>query len=359
MAQPSVQGRFIWQELMTSDMADATAFYPKVVGWKVQPPVNAGTDYSVFVADSGSVGGAMPLPEEARKMGARPHWLPYVGAENVDDTLETAERLGGKVLRPASDVENIGRYAVLADPQGAAFGIYRPLHPADSSAKSQPQHGEFAWQELATGDYEAAFSFYSALFGWEALRRMDMGPAGTYLVFGRDGVQQGGIYKLSAQMPEPYWLAYIEVADVDGVIEPARSAGGKVISGPMEVPGGGRIAQLLDPSGVLFAVHAQAAAAAAADSARKPRRRAAKAVKKPPAPAAKVTKKVAKQAGKKATRKASKRVARAAAKKATRKVAKQVARKASKKTIRRPAKGAARKVARKVASRRRGARRAR
>jgi predicted enzyme related to lactoylglutathione lyase len=263
MAQPSVHGRFIWQELMSTDTDAATSFYPKIVGWRVQAPMHPGSEYHVLAAASGSVGGVMPLSEEARKLGARPHWLPYIGAQSVDETVAAAERLGGKVLRPAEDVEDIGRYAVLADPQGAAFGIYHPLHPAASATKNRPQPGEFCWQELATSDHEAAFRFYSELFGWQALQRMDMGPAGTYLIFGHDGVQQGGIYKLAAETPAPYWLPYVEVPNTDEVAEQARAAGGRITNGPMDVPGGGRIAQLLDPDGVLFAIHTAAAAAAA------------------------------------------------------------------------------------------------
>jgi hypothetical protein len=265
MAQPSVHGRFIWQELLTDDTAAAAAFYSKVIGWRVQPAAHAdATSYSVFATEHGTVGGVTSLPDHARNAGARAHWLPYVGAENVDATAAKAERLGGKVLRGAADVENLGRYAVLADPQGATFGIYRPKNPSGSAAKSQPQRGEFAWQELASSDFEAAFRFYGDLFGWQALRRMEMGPAGTYLVFGRDGVQQGGIYKLSAQTPTPYWLSYVEVGSPEVAAEAARGAGGRVAVGPMDVPDGGRIAQLIDPAGVLFAVHAAGQPATAA-----------------------------------------------------------------------------------------------
>lgn len=263
MAQPSVHGRFIWQELLTEDTAAAAAFYAKVIGWRVRASQHpTAHNYSVFATDQGAVGGVTSLPDHARDAGARPHWLPYIGAENVDATAAKAERLGGRILRAATDVEELGRYAVLADPQGATFGIYRPKSPSGSTTKSQPQRGEFAWQELASSDFEAGFRFYADLFGWQALQRMEMGPAGTYLIFGRDGVQQGGMYKLSSQMPAPYWLSYIEVADTEAAVESARAAGGRVTVEPMDVPGGGRIAQLLDAGGVLFAVHTAGHAAA-------------------------------------------------------------------------------------------------
>ncbi|HWG76386.1 MAG TPA: VOC family protein [Steroidobacteraceae bacterium] len=381
MAQPSVHGRFIWQELMTDDTAGAADFYAKVIGWQVQSPAHPNGDYSVFANARHPVGGVMSLPQHARDAGARPHWLPYIGADDVDGTVGRVEKLGGKVLRAASDVPDVGRYAVLADPQGAAFGVYHPLQSA-APASGQPGQGEFAWQELATTDFEAAFRFYSELFGWQSLQRMDMGPAGTYLIFGRNGVRQGGIYKLSAQMPAPYWLSYISVPDVDVAAGKAREHAARVINGPMDVPDGGRIAQLLDRSGVLFAIHSQTGATQAHEAAA-PKRSAAKprpakpsptpassaaasdgasVGKAAPRPAGKVAKRAAKKAAKKAPKKAprkapAKKQAKRAAKKAAKKVAKKVARKAATrrgargagKTVRRAAKRVAKRAGKKAA----------
>ena len=119
--------------------------------------------------------------------------------------------------------------------------------------------------ELATSNHEAAFDFYSKLFGWQVLHRMDMGPQGIYLIFGADGVQRGGMYKLNQERSSrPYWLPYAEVASADAAATAATAAGGKVIVGPMDVPGGGRIAQVIDPSGAMFAVHSMPAAKPAA-----------------------------------------------------------------------------------------------
>lgn len=392
MAQPSVHGRFIWQELMTDDTAGASEFYSRIIGWQVQSPAQPHGDYRMFAAGKHEVGGVMSLPEQAREAGARPHWLPYIGADDVDATVARIEQLGGKVLRAVTDVPDVGRYAVLADPQGAAFGIYHPRRPAPVPA-GEPGRGEFAWQELATSDSEAAFQFYSQLFGWQLLERMDMGPAGTYLIFGRDGVRQGGIYKLSAQMPAPYWLSYISVGDVDAAVAEARGRGARVVNGPMDVPDGGRIAQMMDASGVLFAIHARTAAAspAAPEAPKRPAKRAPRAAsatapsapakptppasateaapaaapsapaakttpaKASPRPAAKSVGKVAKKAAKKkvakkATKKAPKKTA---ARKAARKVARKTARKAvAKKGAKKPARKAARKAAGRAAARR-------
>ena len=263
MAQGNFHGRFVWQELMTEDTATAAAFYSKVVGWRAEPSAVDAT-YTQFGIGSAHYAGMMRLPDEARASGAKSQWLPYIGAADVEATMAAAERLGGKVVRPAQDIPTVGRFAILNDPQGAAFAVFKPAHEG-VAGPAEPPLGGFGWMELATSNHEAAFDFYSKLFGWQALSRMDMGPPGVYLIFGSDDVQRGGMYKLHQERsPRPYWLAYAAVANIDAAAAAATAAGGRIIVGPMEVPGGGRIAQVIDPSGAMFAVHSAAAAKAAA-----------------------------------------------------------------------------------------------
>jgi predicted enzyme related to lactoylglutathione lyase len=307
MAQPSVQGRFIWEGLMTEDPAGATAFYSKVLGWRTEPWAVDPT-YTIFAAKSGPVAGMSRLTDALREQGVQGHWLGFIGADDVDAMVASAEKLGARVIRPASDIDQVGRFAILADPQGAAFALFKPLQ--SSAPAGVPKPGEFSWQELATTDDQEAFKFYGGLFGWQLMERMDMGAMGFYLIFGSDGVQRGGMYQLSPPALGPHWLPYASVADADKAAAATTKAGGRVLNGPMNVPGGGRIAQLADPSGVAFAVHAMGKSTAAPP---------------PPKPAArKVARKAVKKkaAAKKATRKATRKPAKKAAKKATRKPAK-------------------------------------
>jgi len=253
MAQPSIQGRFVWQELVTEDPAAAVGFYGKVLGWRAQASPHEAS-YTVFSTGSGPLAGATTLKAEARAQGTKPHWLIHIGADDIDATLATAVRLGAKVLLAATDLPQVGRYAVLSDPYGAAFALYKPIAPhADRPAKA----GEHIWLELGTSDLEGAFKFYQGVFGWQDLHRMDMGAMGTYLIFGKSDTQRGGIFKLAPGAPGPAWTSYIEVADVEKAIAAATKAGGRLVNGPHPVPGG-RIAQLLDPGGVAFAIHTQA-----------------------------------------------------------------------------------------------------
>ncbi|MGA2365351.1 MAG: VOC family protein [Steroidobacteraceae bacterium] len=250
MAQPNIQGRFFWQELLCADPAAVTAFYGRVLGWRAQPAASD-PSYMTFASRSGPVAGAMAPGAEQKDTHS--HWLAYIGAEDVDATLATAVRLGGKLVHAAADIEQ-GRYAVLADPQGATFGVYKPSHIAADHAV---QPGDHCWLELATTDLETAFKFYQEVFGWQVIQRLDMGASGTYLIFGVAGTPRGGVMKLMHPAPGPYWLCYTEVADLDKAIAAAEKSGGRLLNGPMTVPGGARIAQLADPNGAVFALHTQ------------------------------------------------------------------------------------------------------
>ena len=253
------RGRFLWDELMTTDPRGAAAFYTRLLQWETQA-VDAGTrPYTIFTSDGQPLAGLIELPEEARKNGARPHWMPFVGTPNTDATVEQAGRLGAKTFVPPLDLPGIGRAAVLADPAGATFALFTPSSPPSPEHDVQPS--EFSWHELmTTADPEAAFGFYSALFGWTRISATDMGGGkGVYLIYGRGDRQLGGMFKKGPDMPAPaQWTSYVRVHDVKSKAEELEALGGHVANGPMEVPGGDWIVQFMDPQGAPFALHALA-----------------------------------------------------------------------------------------------------
>ena len=260
MPENSTRGRFVWFDLMTTDPEAAKAFYTAVMGWGTQVWENPGTSYTMWTVGERPIGGVNKLPDEAVAGGARPHWLAYVTVPDVDATVARVQELGGKVKVPPTSIPTVGRYAVIADPQGALISPYTPdnLGPEPEGV---PPVGEFTWHELATTDPEAAFDFYHDLFGWEKTSAMDMGPAGVYQMYGRNGATLGGIYKKTTEGP-PAWLHYARVADANAAVETVRQQGGQVLNGPMEVPGGDLIATILDPQGGPFAVHEKKSAQA-------------------------------------------------------------------------------------------------
>lgn len=252
MADQSVRGRFVWHELVTPDANAAHAFYGKAIGWKPQP-WEEDESYVMFAAPRGPVGATVT------RNGAVPHWLPYIGTGNLDETIELATQKGGSVLSGPETMSSGSRYAVLQDPQGASFGVYES---AEEYGKiTPPKPGEHSWHELVSTDHEAAFEFYAALFGWEKQREHDMGEMGTYLIYGVGDTTLGGMMTMVGQSPA--WVSYVQVKDVNQTAKKVKSAGGKVINGPMEVPGGDWIVQAVDPQGALFAAHATAADMAA------------------------------------------------------------------------------------------------
>ena len=253
MTDSASPGIFVWHDLMTPDVEAAKAFYTKVAPWDTQA-WDGSMPYTMWTANGNPIGGVMALPPDA---GAPPHWLAYVSTADVDATARRAEQLGARVMVPPSEIPNVGRFAVLSDPQGAAFAIYASAHGAPPPPDA-PRAGEFSWHELTTTDHASAMSFYESLFGWNKTSAMDMGEMGPYQMFGVGDVPFGGVMNMPPGMPgPPAWLHYIHVDDVNRVVDVVKSLGGQVLNGPMEVPGGDWIAQCMDPQGGMFAIHSQ------------------------------------------------------------------------------------------------------
>ncbi len=250
-------GRFLWHELLTSDPDAARQFYGAVVGWTTQP-WGQDQSYTMWMAGETPVGGVMLMPDEVKAMGAPPHWLSYISTPDVDALNQRVASLGGKVLKETMRIPTVGAIGVCADPQGAVFCGYTPETPQPDTPVGL---GGFSWHELATTDYEAAFTFYSALFGWEKQTAMDMGPAGIYQMYGLPGnpAPLGGMYRKPPEVPVAHWLPYALVRSADAAAETAGNQGGKLVVPPMEVPGGDRIAVAFDPQGGCFAVHSHKA----------------------------------------------------------------------------------------------------
>lgn len=358
MSNADIRGRFIWHELVTTDPDAASEFYSTVLPWKTQD--SGMPSYTLWMAGKTRVGGLTGLPDGA-EAGSPPHWIVYIATPDVDATVSEAERLGGKVVKGPTDIPNMGRFAVLADPQGATFAVYTPPGPPPEGGSASPGPGEFNWHELATTDYAAALDFYVALFGWEKGPAHDMGSMGIYQIVSLGGAQIGGIYNLHAPSTPPHWLSYVGVVDCAKATAAAKAGGARVLNGPMEVPGGSWISMLMDPQGGAFAVvePPKVAAQKPAAKAKKPKAVAkadtAAADSRPeaasaPAAAKKAARKVAKKAAGKGKSKAAARKAPAkpAAKKAVKKAAKKAAKKAPKKAAKKVAKKVAKKAAKKA-----------
>ena len=255
-------GSFIWYELMTPDPDAASAFYGKVVGWKVvahSGPESGGMDYRMIVRDDGgNAGGVLGLTKEMCDHGARPCWLGYLYVPDVDAAVAAIEADGGKVQMPATDLA-VGRIAMVTDPQGAPFYLMKPVPPegrenmeSDAFSVCEPQR--VRWNELSTTDDLAAIDFYKRHFGWSQEGEMDMGDMGKYRFIQKDGVGLGAIMPKMPQMPVSFWSYYIGVDDIDRAVKEVVNNGGTLLHGPMEIPGGEFALNGLDPQGAAFAL---------------------------------------------------------------------------------------------------------
>ena len=328
MSNAEIRGQFVWHELMTTDIDAASDFYARVVPWKTED--SGMPSYTLWMSGKYRAGGLMALPEN-ESAGTPPHWIIYIGTPDVDQTVAAAESIGGRLLKPAADIPNVGRFAVLSDPQGAAFAVFTPNPSSADGAPPGGAVGDFTWHELATTDPEAALSFYSELFGWSKGTAYPMGEMGAYQLVSHGGQDVGGVYKARDNSAPPSWLSYVRVANAAKAASAAKSAGGRVLNGPMEVPGGSWIVVMLDPQGGAFAVVERpkvARAASVKSTGASPKAASAPVAKKParkkaskPAPAKAAPAKAAARsaaAKKKVAKKAARpRVKKSAAKKST------------------------------------------
>lgn len=246
------QGLPIWYELMTPDPDAATRFYGSVVGWTVGAAPAAGPDYRMIEAADGAVAGMMRLDAAMAAGGARPGWLFYVGVADPDATAAAAVGLGAQLLMPPTDIPGVGRFALLADPQGAPFYIMRGDSAGTSTAFARGQAGHGSWNELSTGDVAAALGFYAALLGWENRETMAMGPGGGYHFLDAGETRLGAAVEMKDQPPA--WRFYFAVDDLAAAIGRVTAGGGRIDMGPHPVPGGEVIAIGTDPQGAPFAL---------------------------------------------------------------------------------------------------------
>ena len=213
--------------------------------------------------DGGKTG---PNPTERAKSGTKRHHLTDGAGIPISVALTAANRpdkesigalLDARIVRAAAHVrtESVSR----PDASGRkasriASAFFTPSGPPMTRPDEAP-NGHFSWHELMANDPEAAFRFYSQLFGWEKTEAVPS-PTGVYQMYGKGGRTFGGMIKRPKDFSAlPHWLYYVKVGDLDGALRRVKHGGGQVMNGPMEVPGGARVAQCTDPQRAAFALH--------------------------------------------------------------------------------------------------------
>jgi len=238
---------FCWFELVTTDAKAAGEFYKAVIGWTTEMSSGPAGPYTIFkTAEEIHVGGMLEM------QGMPPSWLGYIAVDDVDAFANKIEAAGGQIHKAPLDIPDVGRFAVVADPQGAMFVLFKDTSASPPPRPAPMSPGSLGWAELHAANWEKAFDFYAGLFGWKKHDAVDMGEMGTYQTVGLDQAF-AGLFNNPEASHGPYWLYYFGVEGVDSAIERVKANGGEILIGPMEVPGGAFVVNAKDPQGGYFA----------------------------------------------------------------------------------------------------------
>ena len=244
-------GTFCWTDLATTDQDAAKSFYGELFGWHAEDlPVGDGATYSMMRLDGRDVAAIATQPQQQREAGVPPAWQSYVSVESADVSADRARELGAAVHAPPFDVLDVGRMAVIQDPQGAFFMLWEPRSHFGAGLVNAP--GALAWNELASPDVDASAGFYRDLFGWET--RQFEGSEDPYLVITNDGNGNGGIRPLQPPGTPPHWLAYFGTDEIDSGLSRVEQLGGSTLAGPIDMHIA-KIGIVQDPQGAVFAIY--------------------------------------------------------------------------------------------------------
>jgi predicted enzyme related to lactoylglutathione lyase len=245
-------GRFVWHDLMTTDLETSVKFHTQLFGWTTKEVDSGGpSKYTMIQLGASGIGGFIPLD---RNLGVPSHWIGYLTVDDVDRRVAKAKEHGAQVHVEATDIPGTGRFAVICDPTGAVVSPFKLAKDDVPEPEGMPAVGDFCWDELMTTDPHAAAKFYADLVGWTT-EEMDMGEGGKYLMMKRGDVMAAGMMKMPPGVDAPpHWLSYIHVADVDASTTKARELGATIHGEPRDIPEIGRFSVLQDPAGAVIAL---------------------------------------------------------------------------------------------------------
>jgi predicted enzyme related to lactoylglutathione lyase len=239
-------GTFCWIELATSDAPAARDFYTRLFDWTVNE-VPMGEHGTYYILQKTGRDAAALYQAGLEQQGIPPNWTSYVAVADAEATAKAAAELGANILVGPFDVYDLGRMAVLIDPQGAAFAIWQAKSHAGVSVRNEVN--TLCWNELHVRDMDVAKTFYSTLFSW----RLKESPGYVEFHLGEDAI--GGMLPSPAPPEVPsYWLPYFAVEDCDAAAAKAASLGGQSLVPPTDIPNVGRFSVVRDPQGAAFAI---------------------------------------------------------------------------------------------------------
>lgn len=233
-----------WIDLASSDVAASRDFYESLFGWTSDEPDPDLGGYLNFWHAGERVAGCMPARPEA----CADVWTAYLASADAEAACQRVLAAGGTVHAPAMDVADLGRMAVVADPGGAAVGIWQPGSHPGLLTLAEPGHA--AWFELHTGDHAASVAFYRDVFGWDIEMLADSDEF-RYAIASVQGEQVAGVHDISREDRRSQWTMAFAVQDADTALRRADELGGAVVEAPFDSPYG-RLALATDRTGAPF-----------------------------------------------------------------------------------------------------------
>lgn len=238
-----------WIDLMSSDPEKAQAFYAGLFGWTAEASGEEYGNYVTFSKDGHPVAG-MARNEQP---GQPDSWSVYLASEDAAATARAAVDAGGQVLVEPMQVGDQGSMAIVADPAGAAVGVWQP--DRHKGFGREGDEGVPAWFELGTPDYAGAIAFYEKVFGWKTEEMTGDADDFRYALNAPFEESSAGIFDATS-LPEGTsggWRIYLAVASTDDAAAKVRGLGGTVLREPWDSPYG-RMAQIADPTGAGFMI---------------------------------------------------------------------------------------------------------
>jgi predicted enzyme related to lactoylglutathione lyase len=242
-------GRFVWHDCMTTDAEKSATFYQSLFGWDFNVSDMQGGTYRMILCGPGPIGGII----EEKNIPVS-HWMPYLAVDDVDATAAKIRSLGGGVCVPPTDIPNTGRFAVVNDPQGAYFSIYKGLPEAQGFDPDLTVPGRICWNELCTDDEAGAQKFYSEVFGWQPMTS-GMGDGKQYHVQMLGDKGAGGMMKVPMPGMPSCWCVYFFVEDLAAMTDKAKELGATTMMEVVPIPQFGSFSVLTDPAGAVFMLY--------------------------------------------------------------------------------------------------------
>jgi predicted enzyme related to lactoylglutathione lyase len=241
-------GKRIFAELVTPDLAAAKQFYGMLFGWTFQDYAPGDIMFTQASLDGEVVGGIYqrPLPQ-----GRQPGWMSFIATSDLAKTTSLATHDGARLLLSPRPFANLGQEAVLADPQGAVFGVLQSSSGDPPDFLAAP--GDWIWSSLITTDPGTSAAFYQTVFAYAVFELPDAQDA-QHLILTSDDYARASINPIPSAWKgaTPSWLNYIRVDDATAMCVRVTALGGRVVQPPRIDRHGGGIAVVADPAGALF-----------------------------------------------------------------------------------------------------------